>query len=457
MAKAILFGVGSYLQKNIEKLYALQDLDILFAVDNKAGQLSGEAFGLSVYQPKQIRDVDYDYIVITSTFVNEIRLELIGMKVDECKIYSLDELMIVYSGERQQVFLPEEKKECNDAVLMITTRMNFDGGTLAGIYALSAYQKQGYRTRIITPRASEDITKYVLELGIELVIDPIIETHKFSGYEWFVEFGHIIINTYQAMFYTLKCSLSKKTIWWLHESESIYKEFEKKYGFIPWEKMENIQAFAVSNLARDNFKIYYPDKKCDLLTLGIPDFASSTTMVKNDKFIFAFVGGFHKIKGCDILLDAIEQLTDDCLSKCEFWIIGRAPNNSFTNAQMERISKLPTVKYLGSMTHKEIEDIYPQFDAIICSSRSETLCISIIEGMMNRKICIYPDGIGVSDFMVPGKDGMSFKLGDSKDLARCIETVVSNEEDFDQMRDSARNTYEKFFSMEAFEARVEKL
>lgn len=91
-----MFGAGSggaVFLKNIRD--GEFNVEIVAVADNNKTKQGRKFHGLTVIEPKKIRELEYDAIVITSIFVNQIREQLIKeLKVDEKKIeVPLKELM----------------------------------------------------------------------------------------------------------------------------------------------------------------------------------------------------------------------------------------------------------------------------------------------------------------------------------------------------------------------------
>ena len=76
---------------------------------------------------------------------------------------------------------------------------------------------------------------------------------------------------------------------------------------------------------------------------------------------------------------------------------------------------------------------------------------------MHRKICIASDATGqAQDIIRDGENGFICKAGDAASLTEKMSYVIEHFDELNPMREKARETYEKYFSMEAFGERLER-
>ena len=87
--RVIIFGLGKIYRDNIHS-FPSQDKIVAYMDNNK--ELYGQCIdGLKVISPMNIADYEYDKVVIMSSYVNEIKQQLLCLGVSEDKIiYGLD-------------------------------------------------------------------------------------------------------------------------------------------------------------------------------------------------------------------------------------------------------------------------------------------------------------------------------------------------------------------------------
>lgn len=123
----------------------------------------------------------------------------------------------------------------------------------------------------------------------------------------------------------------------------------------------------------------------------------------------------------------------------------------------KKAEEIDAVKLLGERTRAEMDCIFQEIDAVVCASQEETLSIAVIEGMMSEKICITTNNTGIAHYIDDGRNGFLVEYGDTDALAQRMEQIIADQYGMQSMRKAARETYEKYFSMEAFSGRLEEM
>ncbi|RUR10164.1 LicD family protein [Legionella sp. km772] len=134
MKKIIIFGTGEF-GSNIYKKYK-KDHDIIYFCDNDKKKHNTSLYGIKILSPEKIHNIEYDEIIIASSFSEEIYPQLINeLGIDKNKIIKL------YVNESKTQFYSQEKKEKSEyfmfeiAHLLNKNRITYylDHGTLLGI------------------------------------------------------------------------------------------------------------------------------------------------------------------------------------------------------------------------------------------------------------------------------------------------------------------------------------
>ena len=224
--------------------------------------------------------------------------------------------------------------------------------------------------------------------------------------------------------------------------------------------MNNVKIFAVSNVAKRNFEKHFPCRIDGILAYGIPDELDSPVTNEStvkDKIVFALIGNVSKLKAQHIFTEAITNFADDALSRCEFWIIGSYDDNVYSQNIRQMQERIPQIKMLGLLNREEIKTAFADIDVVVCASLEDCLPIVVTEGMMHGKVCITTDATGHADYITDGVNGFIVPAGDAKALYDKMLYVFNNITALEHVRRNARSTYEKYFSMESFGDRLEKI
>lgn len=166
--------------------------------------------------------------------------------------------------------------------------------------------------------------------------------------------------------------------------------------------------------------------------------------------IFAVVGTIDPIKGQDVFIEAIMQLPDEMRAQCEFWLIGGTAGD-FAAEVLRQAAEIPGMKVFGVLDREQMKEIYQTMDVLVCPSREESMSAVTVEAMMHFHPCIVSERTGVAEFVGERKNGLIFPAEDAAALADKMRWMFERREHLNEMGLRARETYERYFSCEAFE------
>lgn len=250
-------------------------------------------------------------------------------------------------------------------------------------------------------------------------------------------------------------------IWWIHEPES-YFEFLK--DVLPdLSKLEsNIMPYAVSSHVQHVIVKRY-QKQIPNLLFGIKDIPRKRQVKRHEKMRCFIAGTISYLKGQDILIEAIQNLTEEVFENCEFIFCGDLQiKDQKIYEQIKQMSELyNNIFILPSKSKDEFLDYLEQVDCLIVPSRVDTVSSVAVEMLMKEGICICSDGCGVSDYINDNEDAFLFPSNNSLELSEKIEWVYhlyqNQDEKISEIRKNARKAYEQFFSMDIFKEKVKKI
>lgn len=125
--KVLLFGAGSLGLRSIEECKKI-NATILGFVDNNRTRRGEVLEGYTIYTAEDIKDFPDAYVLITSTYVEEIKLQLLEMGIDRVEVIRLGALRDTI--EKEDFFKPMlDKKEANDSLL---ASLNSEGSFFVG-------------------------------------------------------------------------------------------------------------------------------------------------------------------------------------------------------------------------------------------------------------------------------------------------------------------------------------
>lgn len=456
--KIVVFGTGIIYKKKVK--YLTEETQIVAFLDNNEKLWGTQVDGIKVYSPNDIPLLDYDKILLLSTKDYEMKQQLIEIGVLPEDIWfwrkycSENFKQIKYYNINKEFFFSD-----NNGVLIIATECAYNGGTLEAINTYFALKKLNYEPVLCTPGGDETFLTEMSQQGVRIIVDAAITYPQDKELEWIKKFSIVIVDTLFMIKSAVEISKIKPVMLWIHDPESSYKPVMAEFSECCSENaLKRIHIVMLSNIAKRNFQNYMHLEVNKKLVFGIPDkyLKSKKIKDKTSKMRFALIGYFDRIKGQDILLEAISHLPTEIYDKTEFVIIGNIGQSLYGKQIIEKTKNYNNVFVLGELKHQEMLEEFSMIDVIICASREETMSISTVEGMMNKKVCIVSDATGISDYINNGVNGYIFSSENALQLAQIITKVVNDKENNWYIEERARKTYETFFSMEQFMINLEK-
>lgn len=453
MTKIVVFGAGAFYHNR--KNYILPDIRIIAFIDNNYKLHGKELDGVPVIGPDDIHQISYDKILLMSKKENaiEMKRQLLELGICVQKIYDWEQFYDeMYCGSFKfycgnNVILENRKK-----VLIISTGLNYNGGSLVIGYAAQVLQNCGYNVMLAAPGGNRKLINEMVQAGINIMICPTLPNLHKEELFWIQQFDIVLVNVFQMISCACEISRMKPVLWWIHEPSELFDDILHRFNeYADIDKMSEINIYAVSEIARRNFNDYFPQRIKKILGFGIPDNSGENIDRSNHKkMIFAVIGNVEPRKAQDILAQAVLLLDRKDKEEAEFWMIGKISENEYGKKIQELALQDSSIQILGEQTRKEIQKKYADIDVVVCPSLEETVSIAIMEGMMYGKVCLASDVIGMADYIENGKNGFICKTKDSIDLSEKIKWIIRNQNKLEEIRRNARKTYEAYFTMDKF-------
>jgi glycosyltransferase involved in cell wall biosynthesis len=457
MTRLIIFGTGKHLQDRIG--YLLSNAEILAFSDNNSSLWGHDYFGKKMIAPFEILNQDFDRVVVaTNKYYREINRQLLELGVRPEQICTLDIFLAKRSRGHISFYGTVDAADSADA-LLISPDLNYNGGTLACVYAALALRKDYGHICLAAPSGNMKLIQEISDQGIAVAIAPALLAPGPAELALAANAKFVLANVYLSIAAACEFSRVKPVLWWIHENSSWINQVNDYYHCNDIKPdFHNIHTVAVCRNVRANLKKAWPDLPVSIMNYGLPDFFNSTIPLEKVKrpIVFAVVGGVMHRKAQDIFVKAAAKYNETCCVPAEFWMIGEGKKSECFTEVMNIAKKETNIFWKGEMTREELEDIYPQIDVIVCPSRQEGLPIVVNEGLMNAKVCIVADTAGDNDYIVNGESGFFFHGEDIDELTDNMVYAAENYENLGIMRQKARQVFVDHYSMESFSSRLEQ-
>lgn len=449
--RAILFGLGNYYSR-FRKYF--RDEDIVVLCDNNKEQHGKIIDGKRVISPEEICKYEYDKVYILSSYVQEIRAQLLDLGINEDKIEVFFNISI--GSNNVEKTKGNKQTEKGKEILVIASDFNStSGATTVLLEASKLLLKSGYDITAASPidgMAKESF----LQVCCEVIIDPRLLVGTLADIEWVEKYDKIIVNTVHYYYLFRKHNTSKQIIWWLHEPEMYYSSIDTK--ILNGIDYQNIRVYAVSNIARNPISKRTDKIRCDILVYGKKDSPRCSLRIKDHaKMKFIVIGGITHIKGQDILVEAVMKINNQAKGRFEVIFVGNN-RGRFADELKEVISKycLP-IKYVNPMNNNKVLELLEEQDVLICCSREDSLPVVTIEAMMKSVPCIISNMTGTADYVNNYANSIIFENENADDLSKKIMWCLDHKDKVIDMGQNARKVYEEFFSAEIFSKKIKHI
>lgn len=162
--------------------------------------------------------------------------------------------------------------------------------------------------------------------------------------------------------------------------------------------------------------------------------------------LVGFVGRLALEKGPDLFIRTAE-LIHKTLPNTQFLVVGEGPMEDEIRQRIGQSDLENCIHLAGVLA--DMQDIYPEFDILVSSSRSEGMPLVVLEAMAAGIPIVATDVGGVSEIIESAMTGFLAKTGDIEALAHFVITIFANPRLKQAMGQAARQRVERRFPLSA--------
>ena len=161
--------------------------------------------------------------------------------------------------------------------------------------------------------------------------------------------------------------------------------------------------------------------------------------------IIGYVGRLARIKGVDILLQAIAKLNQNI--NCKLVIVGDGSEKEELISLAKDLDICHLVYFAGRISHDEVIQTMKGFDIAVVPSRDEGFGLSALEAMSSG-IPVIASRVGaLSEVVVDTVTGLLYKVEDSTELANKITLLLEDSDQRKRLGDAGivhvKNSYDR--------------
>jgi glycosyltransferase involved in cell wall biosynthesis len=147
-----------------------------------------------------------------------------------------------------------------------------------------------------------------------------------------------------------------------------------------------------------------------------------------DELIILTLGSVKKIKGSDLLAQALYHMGSEALEKhrARLLVVGDGPMRKSLEEQVKQRHFEKWVKFLGPVPHEKVREMYRLADVYVIPSLMEGAPLSLMEAMFNGLPIVGSDIESIRMFIQDGRNGLLFRTGDSRALGKQLDVLMSD-------------------------------
>ncbi len=344
-----------------------------------------------------------------------------------------------------------QRATASPRLLLFSHETTLSGAPLALFYLADWLRNHGYAITVAAPEPGP-ISELLQTRGVEVRTDEtfLTDLSRAKLNELVLGFDLVIANTL-ASWPIVRASHGARVpvIWYLHETLVAFDLIGKISQLGPTLPLANLLVTPTATTAR-----IYSDiarTEVEVIPYGIPEPTITAPAPGRSEVVkFVTLGSYELRKGQDILVDAVRELSSEIRARSRFVMAGRALDPSFLDGIKARASELQNVEFGAALDHAASLQLIADADVLLCSSRDETMPISILEAMALGKTLISTDTGGISEWLRDGMNGRLVPPNDSASLARAIGDCVNDADARATLSASGQRTFRRHFTLDKF-------
>lgn len=204
-----------------------------------------------------------------------------------------------------------------------------------------------------------------------------------------------------------------------------------RYKNFIFTKYRNFQFF--SKTQESLFLKKYDKKKTFLIPLNLKNFGYSNKLPPDDKYVFLFFGNIRKNKGLDVLIQAVNLLSQENIRQnfivriygnCEDWAAYKALIADYNNFDLQ----------IRRVENDEIPDLFSSAHFLVLPYRDVTQSGPLLIAYNYNLPVIAPDFSGFREYISDQETGFLFKPESATDLCRVLKYVLTEYQGYSVMK-----------------------
>lgn len=252
-----------------------------------------------------------------------------------------------------------------------------------------------------------------------------------------------------------------KTVFHIH-SKGIKKNEASKINYLMYQYVfKKSSVILLSKYLYDDLKTFVSMEQVYICPNGVEDLLRTKRPKlekRSESIKILFLSNLIKSKGVFILLEACEILQrKGYVFSCDF--VGGEGDVSAHQfiLEVEKRGLTENVKYLGKRYGEDKNKVYKSADVFVLPTSNDCFPLVLLEAMQFGLPAISTIEGGIPDIVENNVTGFMVEQNNPVDLADKLEILINNDTLRSQMGEAGRAKYEKEFTLQAFESKLQEI
>ncbi len=321
-------------------------------------------------------------------------------------------------------------------IMLLSHEMTYTGAPNSLLNMAEVLKKHGHMVSVFTLKNGTFENEFAKKgFRVEIIHENSFYYPSLSGYDL------IIANTVFCGSFAVKAQSFAPTVLYIREAQNL-PDIISNCGLSSKCISLAENSICVSEYAESFIREKYKVKNLFVLHnfLNKPIlYKPKKNISKDGKIHFLVAGTVEKRKGFDVVLNALNLLSDDIRQQAVLHLAGKKPE--WSRKYWEKLDfDIPGVIYHGEITDKrKMFHLYDSVNCVIVPSFDESCSLTALEGAMHGRALILSENVGAK--YIAANSGFIVKTGSARSLAEAMSFMIQESSELEYM---GENSYRNF-------------
>ena len=333
-------------------------------------------------------------------------------------------------------------------VLLATNDLSRSGAPLLVFEMARLLLLDGYVPIVVSPVGGPFAAR-LREIGVRVLVDPSVNDTP----AWLLKLTDhvrwIVCNTIDTAGVAGAVAHRRPTLWYLHEVSLLEQRLTRA------DVRAAIQAvsllWAGSALCGDKLRTLR--SSVTIVPYGVAPLGTPPEIAPAQPLKVGVFGSIERRKGQDLAVAAMALLSKDERQQIALTLYGRILEPAFAEPVLKQAAELG-IRYAGELNHQAYNTAITTTDAVLVSSRDDTLPIVSIDALGSGRMLLLSPHVGTAAWLEPGVSVLVAPDGTPSGFAALLRSALARTGEAPAIGGAARRAFDSHFSREAFHQRL---